>query len=63
VRVGGGSGLLMWAQLLRDVGAPDEIACGLLGEPGPPELDDAAGPDRSTCTTEQCVTFSLDNHE
>ena len=40
--VSGQPGMLVWAQLLRDVGAPDEVAGGLLGEPGPLELDDAA---------------------
>ncbi|HJP79980.1 MAG TPA: ATP-binding protein [Pseudonocardiaceae bacterium] len=42
LRVSGESGLLAWAQLLRDAGAPDEVARQLLDEPGPLELDDAA---------------------
>jgi tetratricopeptide (TPR) repeat protein len=33
---------LMWAQLLRDAGGPDELAQRLLTEPTPLELDDAA---------------------
>ena len=33
---------LMWAQLLRDAGGPDELAQRLLAEPTPLELDDAA---------------------
>jgi tetratricopeptide (TPR) repeat protein len=36
-------GRLVWAQLLRDAGAPDELAAGLLGaDAGPLDLDSAA---------------------
>ena len=39
----GQPGRLVWAQLLRDAGAPDELAAGLLGvEAGPLDLDSAA---------------------
>jgi AAA ATPase domain len=40
--VRGRPGLLVWAQLLRDVGTPDELAVRLLADPGPMDLDDAA---------------------
>ena len=39
----GQPGRLVWAQLLRDAGGPDELAAGLLGaEAGPLDLDSAA---------------------
>ena len=39
----GQPGRLVWAQLLRDAGAPDALAAGLLGaDAGPLELDTAA---------------------
>jgi tetratricopeptide (TPR) repeat protein len=38
----GAPGGLMWAQLVRDVGGPDELAHRLLDGPGPLDLDDAA---------------------
>jgi hypothetical protein len=39
----GQPGLLVWAQLLRDAGAPDELAARLLGtQAGPLDLDSAA---------------------
>ena len=40
--VRGTSGLLVWAQLLRDGGAPEDLASRLLGEAGPLDLDVAA---------------------
>jgi hypothetical protein len=36
----GQPGRLVWAQLLRDAGAPDDLVSRLLGEPGPLDLDD-----------------------
>jgi tetratricopeptide (TPR) repeat protein len=36
------SGRLLWAQLLRDIGAPEAIAAGLLGDAGPLQVDSAA---------------------
>src|SRR5215467_572414 len=40
---GGRTGRLVWAQLLRDAGAPDGLVAGLLdGNPGPLDLDGAA---------------------
>ena len=38
----GQPGLLVWAQLLRDAGAPDDLVSRLLGEPGPLDLDTVA---------------------
>ena len=38
----GQPGLLVWAQLLRDAGAPDDLVSRLLGEPGPLDLDTIA---------------------
>ena len=38
----GQSGMLAWAQLLRDAGAPDDLVSRLLGEPGPLDLDTVA---------------------
>ena len=40
--IAGRPGRWAWAQLLRDVGAPEEIVSGLLADPGPLELDTAA---------------------
>jgi hypothetical protein len=40
--IAGRPGRRPWAQLLRDVGAPDAMASGLLAEPGPLDLDTAA---------------------
>ena len=39
---GGQCGRLVWAQLLRDVGAADDLAARLLADPGPLDLDEAA---------------------
>jgi len=38
----GQPGLLVWAQLLRDGGAPDDLVWRLLSEPGPLDLDTIA---------------------
>jgi hypothetical protein len=38
----GQPGQLAWAQLLRDAGAPDDLASRLLGDAGPLELDSVA---------------------
>ncbi len=50
-RVLRGGGPLVWAQVARDLGVPDEVVAPLLGEPGPLELDDVArrlvSPDRT----------------
>lgn len=35
-------GLLVWAQLLRDIGAPDRLAAGLMTDPSALDLDDVA---------------------
>ena len=35
-------GWLMWAQLLRDAGSPDDLVSRVLGEPGPLDLDTIA---------------------
>ena len=40
--VRGQPGRLAWAQLLRDAGAPDDLASRLLGDAGPLELDSVA---------------------
>lgn len=40
--IGGRPGRWVWAQLLRDVGEPHEMAAGLLAEPGLFDLDAAA---------------------
>ena len=38
----GQPGLFVWAQLLRDAGAPESVGVRLLGDPGPLDLDRAA---------------------
>jgi hypothetical protein len=38
----GQPGMLVWAQLLRDAGAADDLVSRLLGEPGPLDLDTIA---------------------
>ncbi len=38
----GQRGWLMWAQLLRDAGSPDDLVSRVLGEPGPIDLDTIA---------------------
>ena len=38
----GQPGLFVWAQLLRDAGAPESVGVRLLGDPGPLDLDQAA---------------------
>jgi len=40
--VRGASGLLVWARLLRDAGAPEDLASRLLGGAGPLDLDTVA---------------------
>ena len=40
--IGGQPGRWVWAQLLRDVGEPHQVAAGLLAEPGLVDLDAAA---------------------
>ena len=35
-------GWMVWAQLLRDAGAPDDLVSTMLGEPGPLDLDTVA---------------------
>jgi tetratricopeptide (TPR) repeat protein len=40
--VAGRPGRWVWAQLLRDAGAPGELVTGLLADPGPLDLDSAA---------------------
>ena len=38
----GQPGLFVWAQVLRDAGAPESVGVRLLGDPGPLDLDRAA---------------------
>src|SRR6476660_7593219 len=40
--IGAGSGLLVWAQVVGDLGAPDHFADRLLTGAGPLELDEVA---------------------